>query len=332
MTGRALVTGATGCLGQHLAEELVRRGVPVRALVRQSSVTAAIEALGVEVVRGSLLDERDLRRAVADVEVVYHLGGVVVDDLRDKSERLWREILETNVEGTERLARAAAAAGARRLVFVSSVRIFGFQSQMCWDEDGERSPSDLYSRGKALAEEALWRVSRETGLEVVSIRPRFIYGDGDRYVLPRLVQQARGLTPIVNGDAICDIVYARDCAEALIRAAERPGATGRAYNVTSGECLSLREILEEVGAARRERVRFIPLPTHAVRLLVGSIERGARAVGRRPPVTREQLKWYVNDHHFSIARARAELGYEPRYTLRRALAEIDLDRFSEKVG
>jgi nucleoside-diphosphate-sugar epimerase len=256
----------------------------------------------------------------------------VVDDPRDRSDALWREIHATNVEGTELLARTAAAAGVRRLVFVSSVRIFGFESQMCWDEDGERSPSDLYSRGKAMAEEALQAVSAETGLEVVRVRPRFIYGDGDRYVLPKLVQQARGITPIVNGDAICDVVFARDCARALILAAERPEAAGRAYTITSGECLSLREIIEEVGAAMGSRPRFVPLPLGLVRRLAGTAEAVAGVLGRRPPITREQLKWYLNDHHFSIARAREELGYEPRYTFRRALAEIDLDRYLVKVG
>lgn len=324
----ALVTGATGCLGRHLVDALVGDGVPVRALVRESSRTDELESLGVSVLRGSLVEPDDLRRAVEGVDVVYHLGGVVVEDPTDTSAELWEAIRRFNVEGSERLARTAAEAGVRRFVFCSSLRIFGFGSQLLWPEDGARTPADLYSRGKELAEEALLQVGRETRLEVVVIRPRFIYGDRDRYVLPKLVERARkGRTPIAAGDAISDIVYVKDCVQALRLAAERPVA-GQAFNITSGECLSLREILLEVAAAlgRPLKVRAVPRP-----LLVAAAttaELAARAARRRPTLSRAHVRWYLNDHHFSIAKARRELGYEPRYPLADALREVDLEQFA----
>ncbi len=325
---RALVTGATGCLGEHVVEALADQGTRIRALVRESSRTAHLERLGVEIQRGSLTDDADLRRAVEGMEVVFHLGGLVIDDRPDDtSGELWEQIRRVNVEGSERLARAAVAAGVRRLVFCSSVRLFGFGNQMLWDEDDPRTPSDLYSKGKALTEEALLRVGAETGLEVVNVRPRFIYGNHDRYVLPKLVQQVqKGWTPIVGGDAICDLIYARDCAQGLLLAAERPVA-GQSFNLTSGECLSIREILEEVARALGRRIRFVPVPPLAAYGLAATSELGAKAMGRRPPLSRAQLRWYLNDHHFSIARARRELGYQPRYRLPRALQEIDLQQF-----
>lgn len=322
----ALVTGATGCLGRHLVEELVAAGTAVRALVRDSSRTDHLEGLGIEVVRGSLVDEGDLERSVQGVEIVFHLGGVVTDDPADMSETLWQEIKRVNVEGTELLARKAAAAGARRLVFCSSARIYGFGNQMLWDEDGPRSPSDLYARGKEHAERALEQVAAETGLEVVSIRPRFIYGDHDRHFLPQLVRRVRrGRTPLVAGDAICDIVYVRDCVQALMLAAERPVA-GMAFTITSGECLSMREILSEVARALGAPMRFIGLPAPLLAAAAAPLELGARLVGRRAPITRAQLRWVGNDHHFSIAKARNELGYQPRYRLREALRDIDLEQ------
>src|SRR6266542_4507695 len=238
-----LVTGATGCLGRHLVDSLAHDGLHVRALTQQSSKTTHLDQLGVEVQRGSLVEQSDLERAVQGVDTVFHLAGLVLDDRPDDtSEALWKQIERFNVEGTERLARAAAAAGARRFVFCSSVRIFGFGNQLLWREDDPRTPSDLYSRGKALAEAALLRVGRETGLEVVNIRHRFIYGNHDRYVLPRLVRQVRrGWVPMVGGGhAICDVIYVQDCVQALLLAAERPVA-GYSFNVTSGECLRLRD-------------------------------------------------------------------------------------------
>jgi nucleoside-diphosphate-sugar epimerase len=89
--------------------------------------------------------DEDLKRAVRDVQVIFHLGGLVIDNRPwDTSDVLWHQIRRTNVEGTERLARLAAAAGVERFVFCSSVRLFGFGSQMLWQEDDPRSPSDLY--------------------------------------------------------------------------------------------------------------------------------------------------------------------------------------------
>lgn len=310
----------------------MERGTPVRALARESSRSEHLERLGVTVQRGSLVDQDDLAQAVRGVDTVFHLGGVVVDDRpEDTSAELWDEIYRVNVEGTERLARAASAAGVRRFVFCSSVRIFGFGNQMLWGEDDPRTPSDLYSKGKALAESALLRVGRETGLEVVSIRPRFIYGNHDRYVLPRLVRQVqRGWVPMVGGGkAICDVVYVRDCVQALLLAAGRPAeaVAGQAFNVTSGECLRLRDIFTAVAGEMRRPVRLVHLPAPAVFGAAGLIEVGARWAGRRPPLSRTRLRWYVHDHHFSIEKARRALGYRPRYRFSTALKEINLEHF-----
>ncbi|HET6317236.1 MAG TPA: NAD-dependent epimerase/dehydratase family protein, partial [Chloroflexota bacterium] len=305
---KTLVTGATGCLGRHLVEDLVRDGVEVRALVRPSSDIAHLEANGVEVMRGSMTDEHNLRSAVAGVDTVYHLGGLVIDDRPDDtSAALWDQIRRVNVDGTQQLALAAAQAGARRLVFCSSVRIFGFGNQMRWHEDDPRTGSDLYSRGKALAEHALLRVSRASGIEVVNIRPRFIYGNHDRYVLPKLIKQvSKGVVPIAGADSICDLVYVEDCVQALRLAAERPVA-GHAFNITSGECLSLRDIMTEVASALGRPIQFVPLPAPAVFGLATAVEVGARLAGKRAPISRAQLRWYLNDHHFSITKARREL-------------------------
>jgi 2-alkyl-3-oxoalkanoate reductase len=329
-SGRALVTGSTGCLGRHLVDNLVKDGAHVRALVQQSSKTAHLDQLGVEVQRGSLIEPSDLERAVVGIDTVYHLGGLVIDDRPDDtSPELWDQIRRFNVEGTEQLARAAARAGARRFVFCSSVRLFGFGNQLLWDEDDRRTPSDLYSRGKAMAEDTLLRVQRETGLEVVHIRPRFIYGNYDRYVMPQLVKTVQhGIVPLPGGGrSIWGIVYVEDCVQALRLAAERPGVAGQAFNITSGECLSLREILTEVAHAMGRNLRVVNLPMPIVSAVATAVEIGSRAAGRRPPLSRALLRWRLNDHHFSIARARKELGYEPKYRLPDALREINLTEF-----
>src|SRR6266542_1585875 len=306
---RALVTGATGCLGRHLVDSLVERGTSVRALARESSRTDHLEDLGVEIQRGSLVDEGDLERAVAGVDTVFHLGGLVRDDPNDTSDELWQQLHSVNVEGSERLARLAAAAGATRFVFASSLRVFGFGNQILWPEDGARTNGDLYARSKGLAEEALLAVGRDTGLEVVCIRPRFIYGNHDRYVLPRLVESVqRGVVPVASNETICDIVYVGDCVQALLLAAERP-VVGRALGTTP---------------------RFLPMPPSVVVGAATGAELVARALGRNPGFSRARVRWLMNDHHFSIAKARDELGYEPRYRLRDGLAEVDLRQFDAK--
>jgi len=329
-----LVTGATGCLGRHLVDNLVQDGLTVRALTQQSSRTTHLDERGVDVQRGSLIDQGDIERAVDGVQTVFHLGGLVIDNRPDDtSPDLWQEIERFNVHGTERLARAAAAAGAKRFVFCSSVRLAGCGNQLLWDEDDPRTPSDLYSRGKALAEQSLAQVGRDTGLEVVSIRPRFIYGNYDRYVMPQLVRQVmRGWVPLPGGGrSIWGVVYVQDCVQALRLAAERAVA-GKVFNITSGECLSLRDILTETARAMDRPLRILNVPMPAVSALATAVEVGSRAMGRRPPLSRALLAWRLNDHHFSIARAQRELGYTPRYPLREALREIDLKQFLAHGG
>jgi nucleoside-diphosphate-sugar epimerase len=332
MSTTTLVTGGTGCLGRHLVESLVASGHPVRALVRPSSDTRHLRELGVDVHTGSLLVENDLRAATRGVGAVFHLGGIVIDDPRQDSHELWEQIHLFNVVGTERLARHAAEAGAERFVFCSSVRIFGFGTQLLWREDDPRTPSDLYSRGKAMAEEALLRLASENAIEVAIVRPRFIYGNHDRYVLPKLVRLVRrgGLVPVPGADAACDMVYVEDCVQALRLAGEQP-VPSRVYNVTSGEYLTLREILVRVAEALERRVTIVPLPASAVYGAAAGIETVSRMLGRTPATSRAQVRWYLNDHHFSIARARAELGYQPRYPLAEALERIDLAPFGAAV-
>jgi nucleoside-diphosphate-sugar epimerase len=325
----ALVTGATGCLGRHLVDSLTASGTEVRALARPSSDTGHLRERGVDVHTGSLIDDQDLRRAVRGVDTVYHLGGLVVDHPRADNDQLWEQIRLVNVAGTQRLAHLAASAGVRRFVFCSSVRIFGFAAQLLAEEDDPRSASDLYSRGKAMAEEALLQVPAATGMEVAIIRPRFIYGNHDRYVLPRLVRLARrgGVLPLPGADAACDMVYVEDCVQALRLAAEQP-VPSRVYNVTSGEYLTLRGILTEIGAALGRKTTIVPLPASVVYGAAAGVELVSRALGKVPPTSRAQVRWYLNDHHFSISRARKELGYSPRYRLPEALARIDLTQFA----
>src|SRR5262249_22807267 len=122
-------------------------------------------------------------------------------------------------------------------------------------------------------------------------------------------------------------VYVKDCVQALRLAAERPVA-GQAFNITSGECIGLRDILREVARAMGRDVHIAPLPAPVVVGLATCVEIGAAAAKRRAPISRAQMRWYMNDHHFSIARAKRELGYRPRYRLADGLREIDLNQFA----
>jgi nucleoside-diphosphate-sugar epimerase len=114
-------------------------------------------------------------------------------------------------------------------------------------------------------------------------------------------------------------------------AAERPVA-GQAFNITSGECLSLRDILVEVARAMGRTLRIVDVPLPAVAALATAVEFGSRAARRQPPLSRALLRWRLNDHHFSIGRARHVLGYAPRYRLTDALSEIDLKQFLAVEG
>lgn len=309
----ALVTGASGFVASHLARALADRGCPdLRLLTRSPD---RLPAPGPATIIGAGLDDPGrLREACAGVETVFHLAAMLPSAAtKGLPLAAWRK---ANVEATVMLARAALAAGVRRLVLVSSTAAMGSPAEPLVDEDTPCRPRSAYEVTKREAEQELLALHAREGLPVVILRPCLVTGAGQRGgVLLKLFRLCRrGLFPVVAPqlEAAKPLVSVHDLVQALLLAAER-GRPGGLYLVHSGARHSLRSILEAAGALVGRERPWVTIPLPLVRAASIATTPLFRALSREPPLSPERLALFLADRNISIERARRELGYAPRH-------------------
>lgn len=313
----SLVTGGSGFVGNRLARALVERGDRVRALVRDPAGSADLSTLGVELVQGDMTDEASLRRAVDGVDRLFHTAGLVGDWL-DR-----RQAVNVNVEGTRHLLAAAVEAGVTRAVHVSSLSVLGTKHHHGTDESGPYMYGDAYTDTKIDSEQVAREFAAAGRIEVVVIRPGFVYGAGDNHVLVPLVERLRGgrFAFIGDGSKELNTVYIRDVVRAALLADETAAAAGQVYNITDGRNTTIREFVTFI-----TDYLDVPAPTRQVpaafaRAAAAVMEWVARAVGAKtpPPLNRSRLRFLYYNQRFSIEKARQELGYDPQVSYREGL-------------
>ncbi|WP_083925125.1 SDR family oxidoreductase [Thioalkalivibrio sp. ALJ15] len=315
MVGRVLVTGATGFVGGAVVQRLAADGrrVPVAGCRRSVSVPAGAELA----VTPSLEPEADWSGALQGVEAVVHAAARVHVMDEDAADPL-AEYRRDNVEGTLALARQAAQAGVRRFVFVSSIKVNGEQtaSGSVFSASDAPAPVDPYGVSKAEAEAGLFALGRETGMEIVVVRPPLVYGPGVGGNFARMLQWiARGVPlPLGAVDNRRSLVGLDNLVDLLVTCLEHPAAANRVFLAGDGEDLSTTDLLRRVAAAMGRRARLVPVPPVLLRA-------GARAVGRG-----EMARRLLDSLQVDISHTRETLGWEPPVSvdegLRRAVVSL----------
>ncbi|MEV7187785.1 NAD-dependent epimerase/dehydratase family protein [Kitasatospora sp. NPDC093102] len=317
---KVLVTGASGFLGGHLAQQALRDGHEVRVLVRRGNdVLHLLEQPGIDFVHGDLLDPSSLRRAVAGVDAVHHSAARVVEYGTRAQFR------DANVVGTANLISAARAAGVPRFVFVSS------PSALMQRGEGDRLGIDestpyptryynLYSATKAEAERHVL-ASNAPGFTTVSLRPRGIWGPRDYSgFLPRLlVKMAEGKLPDLFGDhrPLASMCHCANAVRACLLAAEAPAERvgGRAYFVTDREQTDVGEFLDGLAMlfGVRPPTRMVdPRLAAALAEVVELVWKLPPLAARRePPLSRYALTLFTQSTTYDITAAERDLGYRP---------------------
>lgn len=324
----AVVTGATGMLGRHTVEELLQQGVAVRAFVRSGSDVSRLQRAGVELVYGSATDVEAMRRAVEGADLLFHLAAYLTVSAPfgagDESP-LYQEV---NIDFTEHLLAAALEHGLSRFIFASSNSVYALDAPVPTPEDAPLQPISAYGRSK-LAAEARVQAYQLRGLDTTIVRPTVIYGPGDRYFTPTALSLARlPLLPLVNGgQTLFDMVYARDVAHLMWRAACSAQATGRIYNAGAGYPTTLRQLVDAYRQLTGSGPRILAVTPAAARRFGGL---GRPLVARLAPgaeaaLTPEGVALMSQDMHLDMRHAAEGLGYQPQTGLveglRRTLLE-----------
>jgi nucleoside-diphosphate-sugar epimerase len=308
-----LVTGASGFLGSHVAEQLSLAGRPARALVRRTSNTKFLATLrGVELAYGSVEDIDSVRAALSGVSEIVHVAGLV-------KARSSREFFAVNAGGTENVVRAAIDQGVRKMVLVSSQAVGG-PSQKGGPPvtvGTETAPVTDYGRSKLAAEWAV--LDAKDRISSVILRPPAIYGPRDGEVLIFFKAVQSGVLPLTNPlDAMYSMIYGPDCASACIKALDANVASGSKYFIEDGEPISFAEMIRLVErAVGRKAWMRVPLPKTLVRAAAQVVETYGKVLNTPVMLTVDKC----NELHAASwvcdgSMARRELGFEPQVRFR----------------
>jgi nucleoside-diphosphate-sugar epimerase len=295
---RILVTGASGFIGRRLCETLLLRDYEVVPAVRHGAVAG-------EIAVGNVGPETEWRHALTPIpDVVIHLAALINPTRRERADLigLYRA---TNVEGTIHLARQAAAANVRRLIYLSSAKvdsqIMSGLSQNLASSAGHFDLEYAYGVSKWEAEQALSEISGKTGLQIVVVRPPLVYGPGVKGNLARLLKLVRLGFPLPFG-AVQNkrsLIGLDNLVDLLIRCVDHPAAAGQTFLVSDGEDLSTPDLLRCMAAAMDRSARFFPVPASLLRI-AGS------ALGKRAEIER-----LVGSLQIDSGRTRQILGWTP---------------------
>jgi nucleoside-diphosphate-sugar epimerase len=305
-----LVTGANGFVGIPLCQKLLGTFGHVRGAVwvanSEINLPVGIQSTPIDAIGLST----DWSEALAGIDVVVHLAARV-HVMDDTAENLFDAYRKVNVDGTENLARQAAANGATRLVFISTVKVHGEETDVPFTEVDPLAPKDPYGVSKQEAEEALRRVAADTDLEVVIIRPPLVYGPGVKANFLRLLGAVqRGIPlPLACLNNRRSLIGLGNLVDAIAICSTHPQAAGNSYLVSDGEDVSTPELIRMIATAFGRPSRLFPVPLPLMRL-AGTL------TGKRAAVDRLAGSLTVD-----TSKIRRELCWQPPYTMAQELAE-----------
>jgi len=272
---RILLTGATGFIGQSLLNELLRRGhVPV-AVTRKAiaGLTGTDRCFPI----ADISANNDWLPALKGVEVVIHTAARV-HVMNDRVADPLAAFRQVNVDGTLNLARQAAAAGVRRFIFISSIKVNGEGTPVGvpYLADGQPAPADPYGISKMEAEQGLRALAAETGMEVVIIRPPLVYGPGVKANFLSMMSWLHKGVPLPLGaiDNRRSLVALDNLVDLIVTCIDHPAAANQTFLVSDGEDFSTSELLRRMAAALGKPARLLPVPS-------GLLQAGAAMLGKQ---------------------------------------------------
>ncbi|MDH1622353.1 SDR family oxidoreductase [Pseudomonas chengduensis] len=313
-----LLTGSTGFVGSALLSEL-KKFPDFRVI---SAVRSAVSPASDDVVVvGNIDGTTDYSSALNGVDVVVH-SAARAHIMRDEVADPLAEYRTVNVEGTLNLAKQAVAAGVKRFVYISSIKVNGESTTglQAFTESDSAKPEDPYGVSKYEAEEGLRLLAQETGLEIVIIRPPLVYGPGVKANFLSLVKLSATELPLPFGSVNNhrSMVYVGNLVSFIIHCIRHPAAANETFLVSDGEDVSLRNLVTYIRLCLGRSPRLLPVPVGLFKLA------GALTV-RRGMVDR-----LVGDLQVDSSKARTLLEWVPPYTVEQGIAATVADFMSKE--
>ena len=311
MSRNVLVTGANGLTGSYLCKNLLRRGDRVRALVRRRSNLEMLKGVDVEYAHADLANGAPLDEAMKGIDVVFHIAALYRTEGVPK-----RVFYEVNVDGTERLLKAAKAAAVSRFVHCSTVGVQGEIKDPPATEQAPFNPGDHYQLSKMEGELLARRFFRERQLPGTVVRPVGIYGPGDTrfFKLFNFINNSK-FRMIGDGKVLYHMTYVEDLAEGIALAGEKDEALDEVFTIGGEEYVSLADLVARISVILGKPVSQKQIPVWPVWIAGLLCEAVCRPLRINPPIHRRRLDFFIKDRAFDISKAKGLLGYSPKVKL-----------------
>ncbi|HEY3944152.1 MAG TPA: NAD-dependent epimerase/dehydratase family protein [Solirubrobacteraceae bacterium] len=329
------LTGATGFIGGHLAERLVREGHRVRCLVRATSDTSLLDALDVELAVGDLTSLSSLLDAADGCRYALHCGAFVSDWATAK------EIAAINVEGTRHVLEAAVASGMERFIHFSTTDVYGYPGGVAIDETYQPTRfRNWYAQTKLEAEAAVRRATVAQSVAAVILRPATVYGPRSKEVVGEIARAIRNRSMLLidGGRAVAGLCYVENLIDAALVALQHQNAPGQAFNVSDGLGVTWKQFTEDIAHGLGCAAPRLSMPYWISTAVGFSLEysyrllRGASGLTTPPLLSRQAVQVMGSDQDFSNRKARELLGWEPRVDyetgLRATIEWLQAEHFS----
>lgn len=302
---RVLVTGATGFVGQSVVKALKHANAYVVAVGRDLSTSDADVSVSVP----DYCAQGVWQKSLSGCDIAIHLAARV-HVMHDVAENPLDAFLAVNLHGTVNLAEAAAKAGIKRFVYVSSIKVNGeFTNKRAFTENYAQNPQDPYAISKWHAEEALRKIEKVTGMEVVILRPPLIYGPSVKAnfaALLKLVDKKLPL-PLASINNKRSLIYVGNFVDAIITCATHANAAGQTYLVSDGEDVSMPQLIKKIASALNKPNYLFPFPMIIMRLF-------AKIIGKAASVDRLTQSLVIDS-----SKIRQELDWKPPFTMEQGL-------------
>ena len=309
------MTGATGALGPRVVEVLQHSGYPVRVLALDPPEPKMFSQ-STDFRLGDINDERTVRIAVSGVTAIIHMAAMLhINTPSPEQLSLYKLI---NIDGTALVAQAAIEASVQRVVFFSTIAVYGHGDGRMLDENTRPHPDTAYAETKLCAERLILDAQRLDGKPLGTVlRFAAVYGSRVKGNYRRLLQALarKQFIPIGPGTNRRTLIYDKDVANAALAVLTNPNAAGKVFNVTDGEKYSLRDIIKTICDALGRRPPRMYLPVAPLRTGAEIVDKGARLFGLGVHGFRGALDKYTEDMAVDGNRIQEEIGFRPKYDL-----------------
>ncbi len=311
----ALITGANGFTGSFLAAELLRRGIKVRCLVRSTANLRWLKGLDVSIVNGEITRKESLKGKLSGINYVFHCAGA-------KQGRDWNDFAKVNILGTENLVETALAEalGLKKFVYISSMAAMG---PSCGSEPSSEAavcnPLTFYGTSKLKGEEEV--LKRKNLLPVVILRPPAIYGPRDEDMLAMFKAVKFRVKPFFGlKEKYLNLCYIDDLIQGCVLAAQVPVKSGSIYMVADENIHSWEDVYREMSLALNIKALKLKIPVGLILTSALISELVAKGSGKSTMFTRQKVREMSGNWACDIRKAKAELGFKPKFGIKKGIA------------